>query len=115
MARRICGSVKIKISLFSNHLHSQTLNVHLNFLQKHFQFFEMCASKRLRVCKVNRVVLLTIWTNVFVNEVRFTLQDSNALSMEPILAFVATNVEPERSEQENVDKDLNGHFFTYCA
>lgn len=36
---------------------------------------------------------MAVWTNVFVDEFGFALQDSDASAVEPILTFIAANVE----------------------
>jgi hypothetical protein len=43
---------------------------------------------------------LAIGTNVLVDEFRFARQNADALSVEPVLAFVAANVESVEEEEE---------------
>lgn len=66
------------------------------------QFFKIVSNERFHVRKVDGIVFLAVWTNVLVNEFGLTLQDSNALSMEPVLAFVATDVKSAKRKVKNL-------------
>lgn len=88
--------VSLKFKMLKKHVTlTKSINSHLNLPHKLFQVLKVVLRKRFCVGEGCRVVLLTVRTNVLIDEVGFTLKDSNALAVEPILAFVAADVEPE--------------------
>lgn len=68
---------------------------HLNIFYEYQQSLKVLLSKFLHVSEINGVIFLTIWTNIFVDEVSLALQNTDAFSMEPVLAFIAADIEPE--------------------
>lgn len=68
---------------------------YLNLPHELFEVLEVVLRERFRVCESCRVVLLTVRANVLVDEVGLALQNADTLAVEPILAFVAADVEPE--------------------
>lgn len=70
---------------------------HLNVSQKLVQIFEIASDECFCVYKVYRIIFLAIGTDVLVDEFSLAGQDSDALSMEPVLAFVTADVESIKS------------------
>lgn len=105
------NGAKISFNLHEFSIYSS--KSHLNFLQKLVQLLKIAADKCLHVGKVDRVVFLAVGTNVLVDELSLALQDSDAFSVEPVLAFVAANVKSVR-KSSIIARNHSKTQKTYC-
>lgn len=69
---------------------------YLDFFQKLMQKGEFTFAESLHIHIIDGVVLLTVGTNILVDEISLALKNSNAFSVEPILTFIAAYVESRR-------------------
>ena len=75
---------------------------YLNILQEYSQIFKLRVVERLHVGIVDGTIFLAVGANILIDKVRFALQYTNAFPMEPVLAFIATNIKPEIDYQSFV-------------
>lgn len=65
----------------------------LNLFNQLLQVVMFQLTQTLHIRQIHRTILLALWANVFVNVIRFALQDSHTSAVEPVLAFVTADIE----------------------
>lgn len=70
------------------------MSSYLHIPQELIKLLKVALCERLHVCEIDRVVLLAVGADVLVDKVSFARQYSNTFAVEPILTFIAANVEP---------------------
>lgn len=78
----------IKFSMESNVCES-----YLYLFDEFFQIFIFAVVHFFHVCKIHRIVALTIRTDVLVDSFGFALHYANTTAMEPVLTLIAAYVE----------------------
>lgn len=78
-----------------NRFYDSKNSTYLDLFDELSQAVEVSIAQFLHIGKIDGVIFLTIRTGVFIDALRFWLQDPDATTMEPVLAAVATNIKPE--------------------